>query len=264
MITSTSNDRVRYVRKLQTQKSFRHAEQRLVMEGVRLVEEVVRASVVPTLVLYTEALASEGRGKALLATLRGLHAPCTLVSEAVLETCSDTVTPQGVLAVVPFSELPVGEPPRFALIVDRLRDPGNLGTLMRTAMAAGVEQVLLAPGTVDFTSPKVVRSAMGAHLWLPVLDADWDAIVQAVSGCTVWLAAAGGGRRYTEVDWTRPAALLLGSEAHGAGTRARSLAQDRVSIPMRPVVESLNAAVAASIILFEAVRQRGLPGSDVP
>jgi TrmH family RNA methyltransferase len=119
-----------------------------------------------------------------------------------------------------------------------------------------VEQVLLASGTVDFTNPKVVRSAMGAHLRLPIAAADWGTIAEAVSGCDVWLAAAGGERLYTEVDWTRSAVLIIGGEAQGAGGRARALARSRVSIPMSAAVESLNAAVAAAIILFEVVRQR--------
>jgi TrmH family RNA methyltransferase len=256
MITSTSNDTVKYVRKLQNQKDVRHNDRRLVLEGVRLVEEVLRASLVPAFVLYTEELASDGRGKALLATLRALDAPCYAVSESVMKSCSDTVTPQGILAVLPFPDLTRPEPSTFVLIADRLRDPGNLGTLLRTALAAGVEQVLLAPGTVDFSNPKVVRSAMGAHLWLPIADADWGTIAGTVAGCDVWLASADGGKCYTGVDWTRPAALILGSEAHGAGEKARSLAHGRVSIPIQPTVESLNAAVAAAIILFEVVRQR--------
>lgn len=261
MITSSSNEKVKYVRKLQNQKSVRHGDRRFVMEGVRLVEEVVRASVVPSLVFYTEALAEDSRGKALLATLQALNAPCYAVSESVMDDCSDTVTPQGILVVLPFPELPPPEPLTFGLVVDRLRDPGNLGTLLRTALAAGVEQVLLAPGTVDFSNPKVVRSAMGAHLRLPMVDAGWDTITGVVAGCDVWLAAAGGRRRYTGVDWTRRAALIIGSEAHGAGDRARTLADGRVSIPIRPAVESLNAAVAGAVILFEVVRQRGSPST---
>jgi TrmH family RNA methyltransferase len=257
VITSSSNEKVKCVRKLQNQNSVRHRDKRFVMEGVRLVEEVIRASIVPTLVFYTEALANEARGKALLATLRALDAPCYAVSESVMEDCSDTVTPQGILAVLPFPELAPPDPLTFALIADRLRDPGNLGTLLRTALAAGVEQVLLAPGTVDFSNPKVVRSAMGAHFRLPIADADWDTIAETVTDCDVWLAAAGGRKLYTEVDWTRPAALIIGSEAHGASEQAQALADDRVSIPIRPAVESLNAAVAAAVILFEAVRQRG-------
>lgn len=258
MITSSDNDKAKYVRKLQNQKSVRHRERRFVMEGVRLVEEVIRASVVPNFIFHTEALADESRGKALLTTLQALDAPCYTVSEPVMESCSDTVTPQGILAVVPFPELSAPDSLSFGLIADRLRDPGNMGTLLRTALAAGVEQVLLTPGTVDFTNPKVVRAAMGAHLRLPILDADWDTVAETVAGCDVWLAAAGATTLYTDVDWTRPVALIIGGEAHGAGDKARSLARDRVSIPIKPVVESLNASVAAAIILFEAVRQRGL------
>jgi TrmH family RNA methyltransferase len=175
--------------------------------------------------------------------------------------------------VLPFPELPRPAHPTFTLILDRLRDPGNLGTMLRTALAAGVEQVLLAPGTVDFSNPKVVRAAMGAHLRLSIADAGWDEIAGAVADCDVWLAAAGGAvadcdvwlaaaggaRTYTAVDWTRSVALIVGSEAHGAGERARSLAQGRVSIPMASEVESLNAAVATAVILFEVVRQRREP-----
>jgi TrmH family RNA methyltransferase len=257
MITSSSNDKVKCVRKLQSQRSTRRAERCFVVEGVRLVEEAVRASLIPAFVLYTEQLASEGRGKALLVTLRGLGASCHVVTESVMRSCSDTTTPQGVLAVLSIPHIAPPEPHTFVLIVDGLRDPGNLGTLLRTARAAGVEQVLLAPDTVDFTNPKVLRSAMGAHFWLPIREASWETVAEMVSDCDVWLAAAGGGRAYTEVDWTRPAALILGSEAHGAGEEARSLAQGSVSIPIQPSVESLNAAVAAAIILFEVVRHRG-------
>ena len=175
----------------------------------------MRASLVPTFVLYTEQLASEGRGKALLATLRALNAPCYAVSELVMRSCSDTTTPQGILAVLPFPHPVPPQPLTFALVVDRLRDPGNLGTLLRTALAAGVEQVLLAPGTVDFSNPKVVRAAMGAHLRLSVAALRWEAIAEAVSGSDVWLAAASGGTLYTAADWTRPIALILGGETTG-------------------------------------------------
>ena len=256
MITSLSNEKVKFVRRLQAQKAFRQRERRLVLEGVRLVEEAVRAGIAPELVLYGEGFASDDRHRGLLDALSGLDAPCHAASESVVKSCSDTATPQGILAVLPFPELSPPTPLTFVLILDRLRDPGNLGTILRTALAAGVEQVLLAPGTVDWSNPKVVRSAMGAHLRLPVAEASWEAIAEEVSGCETWLAAAMGGKPYTEVDWARPAALIVGSEAHGAGDQARALARNRVSIPMCAGVESINAAAAAAAILFEVVRQR--------
>lgn len=256
MITSLSNDKVRYVRALQSRRRVREREHRLVFEGVRLVEECVRAGITPTFVFYTTTVEADQRGGGLLASLRRMDVPCYEVTEAVMSACSDTQTPQGILAVLPTPNLPRPECPTLTLILDRLRDPGNLGTILRTALAAGVEQVLLAPGTVDPRNPKVVRAGMGAHLRLPVATLQWESITEAVTGCDVWLADASGETHYTSVDWTRPVAIILGGEAVGAGKRARALALGRVSIPMAAQVESLNTAAAAAVILFEVVRQR--------
>ena len=137
-----------------------------------------------------------------------------------------------------------------------MRDPGNLGTILRSAEAAGVGQVLLAPGTVDAYNPKVVRGAMGAHFRLPLESLDWPAIAERVAGRAVWLADAAGEIAYDQVDWTAPSALIVGGEAAGAGQRAAELATGRVCIPMTGGAESLNAAMAATVILFEAARQR--------
>lgn len=253
-------DKVRYVRALQSRRRVRQREQRFVFEGVRLVEEAISAGVLPAFVFYTEAVEASGRGGRLLETLREMNVPCYAVSEPVMAACSDTESPQGILAVLPVPHLSRPEHPTLTLILDGVRDPGNLGTILRTALAAGVEQVLLAPGTVDPSNPKVVRAAMGAHLRLPMAALRWDAIAEAVTGCDVWLAAAGGETLYTTVDWTRPAALIVGGEAAGAGEWARALAQGQVSIPMAAGVESLNTAVAAAAVLFEVVRQRTAKG----
>jgi TrmH family RNA methyltransferase len=224
------------------------------VEGTRLVEEVVRAGIRPALVLYTEAWAEASAGRLLLSSLDSAEEGAWLVSEAVLAACADTRTPQGVLAVVPFVQL---QPrPGLILILDCLRDPGNLGTILRSAEAASVGQVVLAPGTVDSYNPKVVRGGMGAHLRLPVLSVPWPAIAELVAGRAIWLADAAADVAYDAVDWTLPSALLVGGEAAGAGDQARSLATGRVSIPMAEGTESLNAAMAATVILFEAARQR--------
>lgn len=258
MITSQKNDKVRYVRTLQARRRARQQEQLFVFEGVRLVEESVRAGVSPTFAFYTEAADSvdSERSRRLLASLREMNVPCYAVSDPVMAASSDTEAPQGILAVLPIPKLPRPKHPTFSLILDQVRDPGNLGTTLRTALAAGVEQVLLAPGTVDATNPKVVRAAMGAHLRLPVAALEWDAITQAISGCSVWLAAAGGETSYTAVDWTQPVALVIGGEAAGVGEQARAIAQGQVSIPMAAEAESLNMATATAVILFEVVKQR--------
>jgi TrmH family RNA methyltransferase len=257
MITSVHNERVKYIRSL-ARRRVRQREGRFVVEGTRLVGEMIRAGVRPALVLYTEAWAASDSGKGFFAALATAEEGSWLVSESVFSACADTEAPQGVLAVVPSTQLDPGPGP--ILIVDRLRDPGNLGTILRSAEAAGVGLVVLAPGTVDVYNPKVVRSAMGAHFRLPFATTDWPDIAGRVADCAVWLADAAGDVTYDAVDWRVPSALIVGGEAAGAGRQAVSLATGRVCIPMAGETESLNAAMAATVILFEMARQRRLGG----
>ncbi len=255
MITSLKNEKVRLVRALQQRRRNRMREQHMVIEGIRIGAEAARSAVLPSFVLYTPET-HDARAAALLDGWRAAGVPCEAVSQAVMDACSVTETPQGLLAVVPIPELPAPPQPTLILVLDQLREPGNLGTILRTALAAGVELLLLAPGTVDVTNPKVVRAGMGAHFRLPIAALEWDEIRRAVAGCRVYLAAAGGATAHTQVDWRGRTALIVGGEAQGAGPQARALADAQVSIPMAGDVESLNAATAAAVLLFEAVRQR--------
>ena len=256
MITSAQNERVKYVRSLARRRA-RQREGRFVVEGTRLLDELMRAGIRPALVFYTGTWAETPAGQRLLPLLGTAREGSWPVSETVMAACSDTQTPQGVLAVVPFVSL---EPrPGLLLILDGMRDPGNLGTILRSAESAGVGQVLLAPGTVDLYNPKVVRGAMGAHLRLPVLSQDWPAIGKRAGDRAVWLADAAAETAYHAVDWMRPSALIVGGEASGAGQEAADLATGRISIPMAGGADSLNAAMAATVILFEAARQRQIP-----
>ena len=202
---------------------------------------------------YTEAWAASPAGGRLLPLLKPADQGDWLVSEVVLAACSDTETPQGVLAVVPFQSIQAR--PGLILILDQIRDPGNMGAILRSAEASGAGQVILAPGTVDLYNPKVVRGGMGAHFRLPVAVLDWPAIARRVADRAVWLADAAGETLCDQVDWTAPSALIVGGEAAGAGDQATTLATGRVSIPMAGGAESLNAAMAATVILFEAARQ---------
>jgi TrmH family RNA methyltransferase len=261
MITSTANEKVKYVRSLYRRRT-RYRERHFVIEGVRLMEEAFRAGIVPALLFYSKGLDATPGGRELLVEIQKAEAPAFSVSERVMKALADTVSPQGVLAVLPFVELSPPADLSLALVVDQLRDPGNLGTILRTANAAGVEQVFLTPRTVDAYNPKVVRGAMGAHFRLSIESLSWPQIAEALAGLQILLADVQGGRVYDEVDWTRPSALIIGGEAHGATSESAELATASISIPMPGGTESLNAAVAASIILFEAVRQRrGEPGS---
>ena len=264
MITSTSNSKVRLARALHRRR-YRYTERRFLVEGVRLLEEVVKAGISPAFVLYTDDLLASQRGQALLNDLRALTDDVHQVTDKVLQAAADTVTPQGVVAVMPFSALPIPADSTLILVSDGVHDPGNLGTLLRTSQAAGVDHVILAPGTVDPYNPKAVRAGMGAHFRLPMtLAEDWPAIAALVTARSIWLADAAARRAYYDVDWTQPSALIVGGEAHGASPEARRLATGSIAIPMAGDAESLNAAVAASVILFEARRQRALAARNRP
>lgn len=259
MITSLRNNKVRYVQELQKRRTSRQRANRYVFEGLRLVEEVAHANAAPEFVLYTHGAAGAERGSSLLATFHRMSVPCFAVTDAVMHACSDTETPQGILAVVPVPSVPPPRDPTLTLIADGVRDPGNLGTMLRTGLAAGIDQIVLLPGTVDPGNPKVIRSAMGAHLRLPIVNLEWGDIGDFISDARVWLASADGETSYTSVDWREPAALIIGGEAEGAGRPARMLAHGQVSIPMAEGVESLNTAIAAAVLLFEIRRQRRWP-----
>ena len=260
MITSVHNPKIQWVRRLQGHAKSRREDNAFIVEGVRLVEEALQANWETQLVLYTPELSP--RGLALVEAFTERGASVEEVSRYVLEAAAGTEMPQGLLAVLSMHSLPLPAHLDFALIPDGVRDPGNLGTLLRTAAAAGVGAVLLPPGSADPYAPKVVRSAMGAHFRLPILSMQWEEIQALLKPhapavpFTLFLADARGELPYTQADFRPPTALLIGGEAEGAGSQAELLADVRVHIPMPGGAESLNAAVAASILMFEVVRQR--------
>lgn len=256
MISSIANPKIKLIRNLHAKRAAREAEGLFVVEGVRLVEEALRAPGAPRLALYADGL--DMRAQTALEQAQARGAVVELVTPQVMAAASDAETPPGLLAVVPMPALAPPAPLSLALVLDGLRDPGNLGTILRTADAAGVQAVFLAPGTVDAYNPKVVRAAMGAHFHLPLLALGWAALPQRLAGLALWLAEARAGTIYQRVDWRGPSALIIGSEAAGPSPAARGLASRPVNIPMPGQAESLNAAVAAGIILFEAARQRRL------
>jgi TrmH family RNA methyltransferase len=253
MITSLTNDKVKFVRSL-AERKHRVKERRFAIEGARLIDDALAANLQPDWIFCAERLPA--RAQETLRRLKKRGVEIITVSDAVLKACGDTETPQGLIAVLPFPRLPIPSSPKMILIADTLRDPGNLGTLLRSAAASDVDAVLLPPETVDAYNPKVVRGAMGAHFRVPILEATWTEIAERVRGMAVYLAAADGELSYIAVDWTHPSALIVGGEASGASKDALRLVTKRISIPLSREVESLNAAVAASVILFEAKRQR--------
>jgi TrmH family RNA methyltransferase len=258
MITSAANPRVKAIRELHNRRG-RQEQQAYILEGIRLVEEALAAGVSPLAVYVNAArLEASPRGVALLARLQALRPLPEEMSLAALSAAADTETPQGVLAVLPLPP-PQRVPSGSALVVvlDGMQDPGNLGAILRTALAAGVGAVITSPGCADVYAPKTVRAGMGAHFRLPVLPAvPWGEMPALLGGRRIVLAVPHGGTPYAQVDWCDSLVLIIGGEAMGVGAEARALATAEVSIPMASGVESLNAAVAAGVLLFEAYRPR--------
>ncbi len=273
VITSPSNPRISKLRDLHTTRG-RKKSGLFLMEGIHLLEALLDAGMIPQEVYYQpDVLQHTARGRVLLARL--LYTPevsperLVEVSERVMEALGDVQTTLGVMSVLPLDAFapahlrarrPAVQRP-VLLILDDLADPGNMGTILRTALAADVDEVLLTANCVDCYSPKVVRAAAGAHVALPIApDLSWTAIAERVTEhCAneprVLLAEAGGTHMYYEQDLTIPFALIIGNEAHGPSREARSLATVTITIPLANGVESLNAATAAGTVLYEAARQ---------
>lgn len=273
VITSPSNPRIARLHTLHTTRG-RKKSGLFLMEGLNLFEALLDAHVWPLEVYYEPVLLQRtSKGVALLQRL--LHTSdlqgtqLIEVSGRVIEAIGETQTSQGVVCVLPLNafdaesvRLRRSDAERPALLVlDELADPGNLGTILRTALAADVERVLLTSNCVDYYSPKVVRAAAGAHIFLPVeTDVTWETVGARVrSHCgdsaRVLLAEAGSEEMYYGQDLTLPFALVVGNEAHGPSQEARAMATRSISIPLAAGVESLNVAMATGIILYEAVRQ---------
>lgn len=256
-ITSSQNERVKLVRALQSRSRSRRKEGKLVLEGVRLLADALDCGARPDFVFYLpEQVAAGQPAHPLFEALWAQDVPLFAVPEAIMAEISDTETPQGVLGVLPLPQIAPPEVVELVLVLDGIKTPGNLGSTLRTAAAAGVDVVVLPPNTVDPFNPKVLRGGMGAHFRLPILQLDWPAINRQFGALPAYVAAADGDQPYYGVDWLAPALVIVGGEAHGPTSTAYAMALRSITIPMVSGTESLNAAVAAGVILYEIRRQR--------
>ncbi len=255
MISSSQNSKIKLVRALAGRPKERRDAGAFLAEGVRLVEDAFAANWPFRFVLYSDELSERGSQLRKKIEERGIE--IEKAESSLLQSLSETETSQGILAVLEFTNLPIPDSLNFVLIPDSIRDPGNLGTLLRTADAAGVQAVLIPPETTDAFAPKVVRSGMGAHFRLPIHTMTWDAIRQFSESAKLKMHLADmDGQSCWETDFKSPLALIVGGEAEGASERAKKLANAFVKIPMAGKTESLNAAVAGSVLMFEVMRQR--------
>lgn len=258
LITSFKNPKIQMVRELLSSRKSREEHSACVIEGVRLSEEAVRSGVLPEMVLFTNELSA--RGMDLLRSIHGDQTAFIKIPPDLMRKVSATEADQGLLLIIPLQPNPTIKNVDFVLILDEVKDPGNMGTILRTASAAGAQAVIMAPGCVDPFSPKVLRSGMGAHFGIPILTLTWSEITEFCkrpgNNLSVCLAESASGTSMWTMDLRQPIAIIIGSEADGASVEAKQAADMVINIPMPGGSESLNASIAAGILLYEVVRQR--------
>lgn len=252
MITSTSNEQIKNIIQLKEKSKVRKQKKQYVVEGLKMFSEVPKEDLRG--VYVSEHFLKENEGK-----LQGVN--FQTVSDSVFKKISDTVTPQGVLAVVAQKENTLDEilnnrrkNKSCIVVLDRLQDPGNLVTILRTAEGAGVSGIVMSSDCADIYNPKVIRSTMGSIFRVPfaVVD-DLPAAVERIreKGITTY-AAHLQGEDYNKGVFEKDIALLIGNEAAGLSKEVSEKADQWIKIPMEGKVESLNAAVAAAILMYEA------------
>ncbi len=261
MITSAQNSKIKLARALLSSKKERTAINRFVVEGIRLAEEAIHAGLVPEIILYSSALSD--RGKNLVANLDSSNNQIEEVESSLLNRVSNTRTSQGILMILKTPHLEIPRNPDPVLALDDIRDPGNLGTILRSAWAAGFQATLLTPQCADAFSPKVVRAGMGAHFNLPIRTMEPQEIqifckIHRRPPLLILLADLQNGQPCWDADLTAPLCLIIGSEAEGAGKSIRKITEKNIFIPMQGDAESFNAAVAAGILMYEITRQRSV------
>lgn len=275
MITSTNNDRIKNIVQLNSSSKARHTQNAFVAEGIKMFMEA------PLLCINEVYLSEELHDRINIAVRYDddndegqLLKKCAIklketgyeeVSAQVFKKMSDTVTPQGILTVVReerhrLEEFLEGKDRSglHVLILENLQDPGNMGTMIRTAEAAGYDLIIANEGTVDMYNPKVIRSTMGSIYRVPViysqaLSGDIDRLKDA--GVQVYAAHLKAKRDYREISFGRRIAVMIGNEGNGLSDEIASKADEYIKIPMQGQVESLNAAVAAALLMFSSVHR---------
>lgn len=269
VLTSKDNRILKEIRQL-TQKKFRDQLGKFLVEGRTLVSEALNSSAEITMILYCEELISGTNAekaqefKEFLERIAGRGIPLYRLDLKLFSELSDTKTPQGILGVakkkkITQSEFFEGKPEDNFIVLDRLQDPGNLGSILRTADASGFQGIILLKGSGDIYSSKVVRATAGSIFRVPVLFVDTPeetiALLRA-NGKNILCTSPRAGKAYYDAQIDVNMAIVIGNEANGACDVFMQQCDSQVSIPMAGVVESLNAGICAGILMYETVRQK--------
>ena len=254
MITSKSNAKVKNVVALQKYAKTRAEQKAYVVEGLKMFEELPQKSILE--IYVTAEFAKKNAG-----ILKDLS--FEIVDEKVFAQMADTKTPQGILCVAKQLEYELKNllenPEAFLLVLEDLQDPGNVGTIFRTAEGAGINGIILSANCVDIYNPKTIRGTMGSIQRVPFLYTDnlIESLEQLkVANITTYAAHLEGTKMYDQEDYKGGCAFLIGNEGNGLSEELTRLAEKLIKIPMKGEVESLNAAIAAAILMYEGAKQR--------
>ena len=265
MITSLSNPKIKMLMQLQKKAKTRREEQRFVVEGIKMVLEAPADRV--CCLFVSSAFAEKDKNMPAVekkAAEAGIH--IEVVEDKIFRDISDTMTPQGVMAVIKmepwdWKQLLVQKKSGSGLyiVLETLQDPGNLGTILRTGEGAGIDGVILNRTSADPYMPKVIRSTMGSIYRMPIAVADDLGEVLRVMktrGIRIFAAHLKGEKNYDKQDYRGDTCFMIGNEANGLSDALADMATDYIKIPMAGHVESLNAGIAAALLMYEAGRQR--------
>ena len=260
-VTSRDNKYIKEYMKAKQSRRYRYKNCIIAVEGPNLVGEALKAGLEPEVVFFdTNYLKNGGRE---LSDALSVNVKQLILTEHIFNSIADTETPQAVAAIFPFNFEQAQKSNREAsgpvLILDRLQDPGNLGTIIRTAVAAGVEKLYYTSGTTDPYSPKALRATAGLVFRLLPEPADDPLLLLSQLrqlGYQIMVASVSEGLDYREADYSRPTALVIGNEANGVSSKIIAETDYKINIPLAEGAQSLNAAVATGILLFEIIRCR--------
>ncbi|MFO8191507.1 MAG: RNA methyltransferase [Bacillota bacterium] len=260
-ITSPHNPLIKEYSRLLKSSRYRRLSGKIALEGPNLVEEALKAGLEPE-IIFTTVEYKEGGGYALFKSLPGGVKQAVLPKKLFVKMAA-TESPQEIAAIFFYRQYPVGEwvakKQDPVLILDRLQDPGNLGTLIRTAAAAGMSRVYLVAGGADPFGPKALRASAGAVFQIPLIAIEDPALlISTLKSKDIQIVGtdATAPLPYWEADYTRPTAVVIGNEAAGILPELLSTVDCSVAIPLDGNVESLNAATAGAVIIYEMMRQR--------
>lgn len=261
VITSKDNEYVKHIKKLK-EKKYREEYKEFIVEGIKMVQEAIEENAkIKTIIICDDCKVQSSISNELMYEIAKYN--CVYVAEKIFSTMSDVINPQGIMAIIEKpenKETEIDFSKDTFLLLDNIQDPGNMGTILRTADSLNMDQIIISKGSSDIYNPKVVRSTMGAIYRIKVVEV--ENLARTVKEfkkhrINVYATDLKTDKSIYDVSYKK-AAIVIGNEANGVSEEVLQEASDRIKIPMIGKTESLNAAVATSVILYEAFRQQGI------